>query len=250
MVVDARPFGASPKTLIMGERNSSTNYLAQLLAKNSLIESVAGVAPKAVRGLASVLPVREQILDLWFRGKVWKHAYLDAAALEVVTDLKIIAISKHPLAWSVSMLRRPYHVSAEGKRGVHGTLEDWHSLMLRTWPTQKRERIEPDSGFNLWATKYQSYLQAENVLMVRYEDLLSDPEKTLETIAAYLNVEVIPSQQIQTVNSSTKSDKRTTESISSYYLEELWRNELPSDYESYLTESAVKVAAELGYTDL
>ncbi len=236
----------------MGERNSGTNYLEQLLLGNGLINSVGGMAPDYIRAIARLTPWREAVIDRWFGDtKVWKHAYLDSQAKEIVSDQKVIALSKHPLAWSLSMLRRPYHLSENGRaRGEDGTSETWHELMGRVWPTQRRERIAPDTGFELWAAKYQSYLDAPDALVIRYEQLLSDSQAVLESIVEHLELADCSIEDLESVEGSTKADSRTSDDIRDYYLSEKWRDKLPSDYLSFVPESLVSVAKRLGYEDL
>lgn len=236
----------------MGERNSGTNYLEQLLVSNRLISSVGGMAPDYIRALARLSPWREAVIDKWFGSKkVWKHAYFDAQAAASTSGVKVVALSKHPLAWSLSMLRRPYHLSNSGRaRGEDGTSESWHQLMSRTWPTQQRERISPDTGFELWASKYKSYLDSPAVLVLRYEELLANPKQTFALLSQHLGLEEVSVAQLKLVDSSTKADSRSSEAIRKYYLQEQWRSKLPSDYAALLPESTITIAKRLGYEDL
>lgn len=217
------------KIKIFGERNTGTNYLEALIRENADAVLLSGKAPAAVSRIGRALSNREWLTDLYFRmtrpwNLGWKHgpAYLPADG-KSVSGLCVITLTKNPYAWLLSLYKRPYH----NKRNVKKL--SFHEFLVTPWPALRRE-LEFEafpSPVELWNKKVASYFQLPgnaNVIHLRYEDILKDPESTVKHVA--FSADVCQRKEFRNILLSTKRDSEKFENYRKYYLNESWKHKL------------------------
>jgi hypothetical protein len=247
--VDAR----RPTVLVVGERNSGTNYVDQLVAANLAVTTAAGVIPARYARAAQRLPEewRERVIDTWFSTTrtVWKHGLIDDAAVRRLRrrDVFPVGVVKHPLAWAVSMRQRPYH-----RFEHHTDLADFCSTPWRTIGRERTGRRTFANCFELWAVKQRALLDLADrgdALVWRYEAVMEDELAHLVELADRLSVPA-PSS-VAAVGPSTKADvagdARDAAAIREQYQTEAWRAEVPAEIVDLARGSCGDVADRLGY---
>lgn len=226
----------SPAVFVMGERNSGTNYLDDLIQSNLGVVTEGGVWRwwyAAGKGMPASM--RESWLDAFYQltGKTWKHALL----AQPLDDVFTIGICKHPLSWSLSMLKRPYQLQE---------FSTWGGLVTFPWRTSRRDGCPEGSlAFEVWMAKLEA-LEANADLLIRYEDLLRSPTTVLAWIASRIGVDWDPTTFVD-LATSTKTSARSTDDIRRFYLNEEWRDQLPEGYAGLLPAELSVVAKRLGY---
>jgi hypothetical protein len=242
--------GDHHRVIVVGERNSGTNYVDQLIAANLDVTMVAGVIPERYALAAQRLPwgARERAIDAWFAATrtVWKHGLLDERAAFRLAGRghHIVAVVKHPLAWAVSMHRRPYHRVEE--------YDDPVEFASTPWLTIGRERMgrrTMANCFELWATKQDAYLSLADrgqIELWRYEDVLEDERLHLELLADRVGVEVAADGA--GVPDGTKfDDDRDQAEIREYYARERWREAVAEPTRRLAADVCGDVARRLRY---
>ena len=180
---------------VLGERNSGTNFVNQVLNKNFRVRDIGKLdrfTSKLVRPLSFILrnihpslsewlhDTRHTMFYKWLRG--WKHKALSMDDID--PDILYICVIRHPVTWEKSFLRRPYQ-SLIGR-----TAKD---LEEKEWILTKRDKLEVKSlkSFrDLWNLKYRSYHKCStlrNVLVLKYEDFLLQPDVMFEELKKYLS---------------------------------------------------------------
>jgi hypothetical protein len=226
-----------PRLKLYGERNSGTHYVARLVASNLEVRLLEPIEPRRVRRAARYLRASEVVRDIYYyltfrRNLGWKH--MNPRSLSELTRLRIdttrlrfLMITKNPYAWVVSMLRNPYHLGAKGV----GNIDE---LVQGQWRCTRRENMHRTSAslIEVWCTKTRSYLnlvREGQSCLLRYEDLLADPEASMRRVASALAVPML-NEAFVNVDLSAKREGRvqgrTFESYRRYYLNEDWRTRL------------------------
>lgn len=250
---------------IFGERNSGTNLLWRLLAKNFHVQLLRGTVPRwhmplaAARLLskcnASSPRLRERVLDHYFRTRFastlgWKHGAPD---LDRITSwhrrhIRFVIITRNPYAWALSMFRRPYH--------AHRRFTDIDEFLRFSYPVYTRDNI-PASGLPapaLWTAKHNRYLtflaQIAHGTHIRYEELLEHGTSSLRRIARTLDLEATGPLQMEQ-RSVKSNDTATLSKYSEYYLSEAWRHHLTNSCVRMINgHLSPQVVADLGYAIL
>ena len=210
---------------IMGERNTGTRYLQQLLVKNLAIPHLRlNVENGKLNKMSEVEKdaVYERQEDFWG----WKHAcaaprlVMDARSQEAGRILFVVT-SKNPYSWLLSMWRHPYHY-------VGAKPATFDKFLRRPWQIVGRERFEGCGGeparhakhqrffkspVDMWNRKLRSFAQlaAPYVAKVRYEDLVDDPSAVVQLLKQNFGVRGGVSDAeggFANVESSTKTDKK------------------------------------------
>ena len=189
---------------ILGERNSGTNFLAETLRDNFDVHLFPHIGERTLweRFVVSraVIPRKfremyvEHIEDKKHRNWLpetggWKHALVTERFIEEFfkpQGCQVICSVRHPVAWARSMQKNPFHVFGK-------VSPDFATFIQTPWKTRPRDNLDGavlDSPLELWRLKVQSYLdfaeKYDNFHVIRYEDLLLEPEKTLTGFARYL----------------------------------------------------------------
>ncbi len=240
-----------PHIKVMGERNSGTNYLDQLLALNFDCKLLPGSPHRRV-------PLKRFELshDLYFRftkqsNLGWKHSMAPDQKLidrfRYLDQLLIIFMVKNPYSFILSLYKRPYQYIGEKKDSLEEFLKtDWRTTGRENW---SRDRFE--NPVELWNLKTQSYLRFTNrnkghSMLLRYEDLISEPREALLKVSKRIRQDLLEFKNIQR---STKEDKgKDFDYYRQYYLAEKWREDL-SAAQIEIINSALdpNLVKELGY---
>lgn len=231
---------------IIGERNTGTNFVEDIIEKNFKIGVFPGDLPDFFRVLynaaykylphsvarAIVEGDRNRRYDSRFHLQAgWKHARmpnLPKGHDRYPEGLGFIAITKNPYAWLQSLHRRPY-------QGVHHRAARPLSFseFLRTpWPTVGREYAPPVYGnpVQMWNDKVRSYEVLYNygpTLVLPYEKIIEDTGGFVHEVSLAFNLPNPNRVDFPTV--STKKDGRTTDSIVQHYLSGKWAETLSEE---------------------
>ena len=204
---------------LYGERNTGTNWIAELVAVNLAVRQLPGVAPPFVRWLRRTLPGRASgwVPDLWFacthkRNLGWKHGAVRTHA----TRHPAVTITKNPYAWLLSLHRRPYQPSQP--QGI-----DFETFLRTPWQTVGRDnmrRVTLETPVHLWNAKCRSYLGLENAVHIRYQDVLEAPEAFIDRLVDTFGLPRSPACFTNRTR-STKDPSRNFGWYRDYYLNEL-----------------------------
>lgn len=172
---------------IFGERNSGTNVLRRLVEANSearvLPSVISEVSPSwhFFSRAISYPSLKERLIDYGFSTQspshYWKHCALAAEDCKYFSGISVVFIVRHPLSWSLSMERRPYHLLPVRK--VTGKL----NFLRQKFRLLRRDRLgRGDITIpELWNQKVGSYITSSDQLVkagipsivVKFEDLLT-----------------------------------------------------------------------------
>ncbi len=192
-----RPLTTSNGLKLLGERNSGTNVLEALLAQISDLHLFPSLPMLTWRDIArysrplSALwryrAAQEETLDNWHRRDLprtggWKHAApSEAFETEFLSRHQpaVLIITRHPVSWLRSMHRNPFHA-------LHPVPADFSDFLRQTWICTARDGVANAAPPALLAAKLHAYARLldhyPNSALIRYEDLLANPEKTLSAI--------------------------------------------------------------------
>lgn len=222
-----------PKLKIYGERNTGTNYLSELIRLNLDVDLLSGVAPNYVQIIQKFLPGNEVIRDLYFyltfhKNLGWKHSLVkspDKLKHYKITysGLVFITITKNPYSWLLSLYDKPYHQYYKKRP----TFEEF---LTTRWITVGRENAPAEflNAIELWNRKNASYITLKKsfpLLQLRYEDLLSDAEGTIASIAKTCLIDM-KACDFKNYEKSTKESEKNFTYYQRYYLEEKWKEKL------------------------
>lgn len=245
------------KIKIFGERHAGTNFLAELCEKNfdiPVISSRAASYVKLFLRLQPVLPHRlhwhvlQALRAATFRANYrtswgWKHGRVlsDPADPKFYPeDLAILCVVKHPIAWAMSLKRRPYETFVHPEVIEKMSLTEFVRSEWRPVPFENYGSLFP-TVMELWNVKVRSYFELaaiRPVLVLRYEDLLDDPEAAVAQISAFYGLVRRPvflnaaSGAKRHWASKEGQEKKDFQYYRNYYLQEQWRTKLPADYRS------------------
>lgn len=213
---------------IYGERNTGTNYLKQLLESNLNVHLLRGTVPRK-----HPLCYNEFTKNVYFHftskyNLGWKHSFVDRDFVKkntCLTNTYFIFLVKNPYSFLLSLYKKSYHF-------IGNKPETFQNFLNHTWRLQKRDNLKAkslESPVFLWNFKVSSYLeymddQPGNSMLIKYEDLVNDPKKTLQTIADSFSLNKKTS--FINITSSTKPDNKRFEDYQDYYLNEKWRNNI------------------------
>jgi len=232
--------GVTPFVKIRGPFDSGTNFLHQLLKKNGIFEHSADYGQE------------ETAEDLGG----WKHWPLqwEPADMEKPNRFRIL-VARHPLAWFLSNERTPYDIKCNDFHGSSEcTFELYHILDKCSNPVirdklQGRGFVKFDNIMEIWNMYYKGYLETEfPSLIVRYEDLLADPEAVVERIAQETG-QKIDNSSVKVFKDQAKTIGRNFEEAKEYNLKKMFLAkyeiaEIPNILE-YIDQD---VLAQLGYS--
>jgi len=222
-----------PLVKVYGERNSGTIYLSELIRLNFVAKELRGFVPWPVTGLQLILPGREAVRDTFFSSTFgsnlgWKH--MRVKPVEELQRYSIsarrlhfVTITKNPYSWLLSMHRRPYHQYYESERS-------FEEFLTAPWQTTGRDGTDQTvaNPIELWNIKNKSYLPLNSAfpaLNLRYEDVLCDPEQTMNDVAQEFSLQRT-SDVFRNFEQSTKDSSKDSNYYRDYYLNERWRDKL------------------------
>jgi len=191
-------------TKIYGERNTGATYLEKLINKNFATDILRGDFGVDKRVLRLVLqqhkpklrPAENNRLQDKYHERILysdfglKHA---APPVDVIRaaphseNTLFLLITKHPVFFLSSLHNRP-----ENPLWTHDEME-FDQFIDTPWPVSERDNVGDktlESPIHLWNEKMRSYVAlmgaADNVIHIRYEDLLSDFDEQLTRVAEYI----------------------------------------------------------------
>ena len=191
-------------TKVFGERNTGATYLGKLVDKNFATDSLRGDFGVDRRVMRLVLqsykpkerPFHANRMQDEYHERIlysdfgWKHA---APPIDVIRaaphsqSTLFLLITKHPVRFLTSLHARP-----ENTLWHHDEMS-FDKFITTPWPVAVRDNVgveELESPIELWNVKMRAYLRvieaAENVIHIRYEDILSDFEQEMNRIAEYI----------------------------------------------------------------
>ncbi len=141
----------------------------------------------------------------------WKHGMYRVRKM-IGRELNLLIIVKHPLCWLPSIWRyRGKQVDANFKRAIRNSSEiEFWNLMYRHWLDVQM----------LFGKRF----------IVRYEELLIDPQKTCDQAARALGFRRTPKPfYVPTRKMTTKNSEGDKKFHRQYYAKEKWRNAFDAD---------------------
>lgn len=119
----------------------------------------------------------------------WKHALISPAFVEKFVEpqaCQVFCAVRHPVAWAHSMHQNPFHAYGQVPK-------DFDTFLTTPWKPRPRDGLGKAllaSPLLLWQKKVQSYVEFAaihpNIHVVKYEDLLLDPQTVFPRIASIL----------------------------------------------------------------
>ena len=191
-------------TKVFGERNTGATYLGKLIGKNFATDNLRGEFGVDKRVMRMVLqtykpkerPYHNNRLQDEYHERIlysdfgWKHA---APPIDVIRaaphsqSTLFVLLTKHPVHFLTSLHARP------GNPFLSDDEIPFEKFLTSEWPLSIRDNLGTEnleSPIELWNRKMQTYLQvmdaAENVVHIRYEDILSDFEGQMDRLADYI----------------------------------------------------------------
>lgn len=182
------------KIKIYAERNTGTAYLEWLLQKNLKVELLDGIILGWKRRIA---PQENELIDA------------------IKKEVLFICLIKNPYSWLLSMHRNP--VKHEVLKKVN--LSDFLKYSFGDYRTP----------IDLWNNKNASYLNLQNYverhLIIMYEDLLSNPEEVISSMAQKFEFKKRFSRFKNQDNYISEKGIKSKKFHRKYYLTESWKKE-------------------------
>ena len=191
-------------TKIFGERNTGATYLEKLVNKNfatDLLRGDFGVDKRVLRLVLQqhkpkVRPAEASRLQDRYHERILysdfglKHA---APPVDVIraaphsANTLFLLITKHPVFFLSSLHHRPENPLLPQEDLA------FDQFLSQPWPVSERDNLgerDLESPIELWNRKMEAYVQlmsaTENVLHIKYEDLLSDFPQQMDRIADFI----------------------------------------------------------------
>jgi hypothetical protein len=191
-------------TKIFGERNTGATYLGKLIEKNFATDNLRGefgVDKRVLRLVLQTYKPKERAFHnnrlqneyherILYSDFGWKHA---APPIDVIRaaphaqSTLFILLTKHPVHFLTSLHARPENPMLSDQD------VSFEKFLMSEWPVATRDNLGEDALDNpieLWNRKMHEYLRvmdvAENVIHIRYEDILSDFEAQMDRVAEYI----------------------------------------------------------------
>jgi hypothetical protein len=205
---------------VFGERNTGTNYVHKLVARNTkntillkhgandVIEEQVASFSECQRPFVRELLIDNLRIEEFDQNFGWKHAFITPEKLKLsplFNDCFFIFISRNPFRFLFSLYNNPYNVY----------LKNWNNVgeFLRSrWFLTHRDNLGLPYVSNpvlLWNIKTKSYLETskalENAVFFKYEAVVSDYSAFLYSLDPYLLLKA-PRKNI---DKSTKGDDLT-----------------------------------------
>jgi hypothetical protein len=236
---------------VFGERNSGTNYLESLVRRNFTLSILPGKVNPAFRRLKEFEIIRYLYFTTTFNTFFgWKHAQINPKLINGIAksnETLFLVITKNPYSFLLSLYKRPYHQRSRKADFASFIQSRWNATYFENGPKFYESPIE------LWNAKQASYLEFMssnfNVYMIRYEDLLLDPEDIFNKVRTKFNL----SKSDKFFTNASMSMKGEADKDFSYYkeyyLHERWREKLTHEHISTINSRLnPDIVTRLGYT--
>ncbi|MBA3519881.1 MAG: hypothetical protein H0T75_20085 [Rhizobiales bacterium] len=190
---------------IYGERNSGTQYLHRVIDRNftckilehgytSPFRNISIYLQDIAKGDRLVASQRIQDIDnkrLIHSDFGWKHGNPQMDAIKTAQHRNLtlfLAMTKNPYFWAKSFYERPYANLSTKPKG------SFSEFLTTPWVPSDRDNTSMvffDNPIHMWNEKIGSVRQLESYVsafqLVRYEDMLTSFEPTLERIGQLLH---------------------------------------------------------------
>lgn len=191
---------ARARVKVLGERNSGTNFVEQVIKRSTEIDVVRNISDptndqrQRIEQLSLEKYERaiyfERIADInheleFKKTGGWKHAALDQEILDNLRAnlrSKVVCVVRNPFAWVISMHSSPYHALTKIPK-------ERNEFIRSHWIPTRRDNIGDliiNSPLGLWNHKNRSYLAAakdnDDVIIIRYEDIALFPARELKKL--------------------------------------------------------------------
>ena len=191
-------------TKVYGARNTGATYLEKLVNKNfatDLLRGDFGVGKRVMRLVLQQYKPRlrpqenSKLQDQYHERILYSDFGLKHAAPPVdviraaphANNTLFLLITKHPVFFLSSLHNRPANPLLQEEE------LDFDRFLMSKWPVSPRDNVGPspvDSPIELWNAKMREYVRlmqvAENVIHIRYEDILADFEGQMDRISEYI----------------------------------------------------------------
>ena len=234
------------KIKVFGERNTGTNFVEQLLKSNVDCEIVSGNLSRFYSWRFSLayklLPPDhayryvERSRDRIFENRFeidggWKHAKTPnfPSGIDAYPEgMGLIAITKNPYAWLLSLHKRPY----QGTTHTRFNPLPFSQFIREPWITVGREcaKSDYDTPIHLWNDKVTSYFTLHKcapTMIHQYEKIIGDIPQFLADVSDTFKISTLKHPEIP--SSSSKKDGRTTQDITNYYRNNMWRSSITDE---------------------
>jgi len=256
------------KLKVFGERNTGTNFVEALLKRNVDCQIVSGnlsrfyswrftLAHKLLspeRAFTYIERARDKIYVKRFAvDGGWKHAKVPNFPDGIgayPAGMGIIAITKNPYAWLLSLHKRPY----QGTLHTRFNPLTFSEFIRAPWRTVGREYADASykTPIHLWNDKVAAYFGLSDhapTLIRRYEDVIMDMPQFLSTVSATFGTPLLETTDIPA--GSSKKDGRTTAEIIAYYRDSQWRSSISDEDMAFINAQLdSKTMNEIGYSIL
>ena len=248
---------AIKKIKIFGERNTGSRYLQKLVELNCNIDILNGTLDK-YRFLLKILNKmkinQETVRDLYFKFNTkkdlgWKHREVDHFDLietnPYVNEILFLVIVKNPYSFLLSLKEKPYHNLSYKWLELKDLIKEFKSIsfndfLKKEWLTVGREANRPsyENPIQMWNLKCASYFKLQSKYkcsIIRYEDLLDNPELVIRRI---FKENKIPfnSVNFKNYNKSTKDPEKDSEFYKKKYGSELWKEKLTQEHINFINK--------------
>lgn len=178
--------GANRNVHVLGLQDTGTNLLYQMLMIN--------LGSHLTFYDSTTLTPHGQ-----YRTGIWKHSNIkelydyNASALERMSDDKVVAFMmvRDPMSWLQSVSKAPYELSSCTGGQDWLTRPCLHRVPAGYNQAPPKQFSNLEEVWNAWTSAYEHYYKngLERGLVIRYEDLVLEPERTMDVIAAKLNMD-------------------------------------------------------------
>jgi len=200
--------GKKPKfAKVFGERNTGTNFLRLLIAKNTPLKLLGDGGRSRSKGRLRLLRsayshlsddalkvISERLLDEdrkdFFPSHLgWKHGCPDSKRLQtssIFGNSIFVCIIRNPWSFAISLHKRPYNINPRGLVSLH----DFVSSPILANERDNIPDIFLDSPVRLWNFKVASYLKLKQELPCKtfiafYEDIVLNPFRFIENLCSF-----------------------------------------------------------------
>lgn len=238
---------------IYGERNTGTNYLEKLIQLNTSANLLSGIAFNRklnksfyfIERLGFVM-FTEFLRNLYFMCSIrnsWKHKEL-VDTEKLYKDVFYVVVVKNPYTFLLSLYKKSYHIKKAHSVSFLEFLKSPIKALKREGEGYYLNPIE------LWKrkTKNLRFLQENNnnIIVVRYEDLLANPEKEILKICKNGNLQL--KDKFVNYSKSTKNKSLDFNFYKNKYLSEEWKKDFKQDELKFIKEQLdVELMKEFNY---
>lgn len=205
---------------IFGERNTGTNFLNQLVERNTRdIEILEHGKNKEIRNLLPDFPEKyHEFVDERMRDHLrirefkdnfgFKHAVVSPSYLKAspkFANTIFIFISRNPFYFINSLYRRPYSIIPDPRDGK--CMDDFLRQKILFHQRDNTDFPIAKSPVHLWSIKtgaaWRTHNSISNSIFIKYEELVNDPGEVLKRLK---RMGVATTDEVDIPKKSTKGD--------------------------------------------